>query len=331
MKTIYTSILLLTTVAATAQFGPTDSSSDTSVTFGIAETTLNLGSAGTGKYWDFSKLVVQDTSYDVSFIPTKATPGFSFFPTSNSASRSAIIKPNGTFELGSGIAFGIVSKSIAEILGFYDSENGIQTSLVKFNTPQKAGINPMAFNEQFSYIVDYVSENIIPEVGTSKTTGNGSGIVKFDATGTVLFPGSKVAVDASRYFTSETVVDTIYEVIDDEDYIVRIESKKTFYDISGNNTVKQESLNVSTHTSTTTVVFPKKLGAPPMTETVTSISYSRTTNLKEIKSFLLGVENEEVLFSKIKLYPHPSSGTVHISGIENFKQLEILNYGYTRF
>lgn len=325
MKTIYTTILLFTSLAASAQFDPTDSATDTSVTFGIAETKLNLGTAGTGKYWDFSKLVVQDTSYDVSFIPTKVTPGFSFFPTSNSASRSATITPKGTFELGSNVAFGKISKSVAEVLGAYDSENGIQTSLLKFRTPQKSGINPMAYNEQFNYIIDYVSENIIPKVGTSKTTGNGSGTVKFDATGTVLFPGSKVAVEASRFYTSETVVDTIYEVIDGENYTVRVESKNTFYDISGNNTVKQENLNISTRTSTTTILLPKNSGVEPMTETVVDISYSRRTNFREIKTFLLGVDSEEVLFSKIKFYPNPSSGTVHISGIETFKQIEVLN------
>ena len=77
MKKLYTALLLPFCFADQAQIRPGGTfTPDTTVTFSIAQTKINVGSAGQNQNWDFSKVSFIDTAISRTFIPSSSTPGF---------------------------------------------------------------------------------------------------------------------------------------------------------------------------------------------------------------------------------------------------------------
>ena len=317
MKKLYTALLLPFCFAAQAQIRPGGNfTPDTTVTFSIAQTKLNVGSAGQNQNWDFSKVTFIDTAISRTFIPNTSTLGYSLFPKANLASTAIRLLPNGVLEEDSVFGFVYHVSSFADFLGYY-YEDGGNNYEVKYNPPLRISITPFIFNDEFNYKVDAkVTSNEKNETAPYQVQ-KGSGKWKYDATGMALFPNETNPVFASRYKNTEELFDTIISLTDEYESKSYIYANNITYFVLDQKTNKSIGIGYGKYTVTNILKMP---GSNPTVNTEThydtTVVYERSTSLKEIKLLATGIDEQQEVLNVLTAYPVPSNGMVSLNSNE---------------
>ncbi len=319
MKKLYTAFLITISFAAQAQImNNGDFKPDTTVSFSIAETKLNVGNSGQNQNWDFSKVTFIDTAVSKRFIPTSSTPGFSSFPTANLASNAIRLLPNGGLEEDSIIGYLYHNSTRADLLGYYSQEeNG--NSIGKYTPPMKISVTPFAYNEELNYLVDFKVTSSMSGAEAPYHVQKGSGKWKKDATGKAFFPTKNMAAEVSRFKNTEELFDTIITTTGDVEYRVYVHTTSINYFISNNKS--DESMGISYDKYINTTWLKVGQGAPEIetgTEYDTSVIYERNTTLNELKVLATGVDNQQEALNVLTAFPVPSNGVVSL----NFNHIE---------
>lgn len=321
MKKLYTAFLITISFAAQAQImNNGDFKPDTTVSFSIAETKLNVGNPGQNQNWDFSKLSFIDTAISRTFIPTSATPGFSFFPTANLASTAIRLLPNGGLEEDNTFGYLYHNTKYADLLGYYSiEENG--SSIGKYTPPMKISVTPFAYNEELNYLVDFKVTSSMSGAEAPYHVQKGSGKWKKDATGKAFFPTKNMAAEVSRFKNTEELFDTIITTTGDIEYRVYVHTTSINYFISNNKSDESMGISYDKYVNTTWVKVGQ--GAPETetgTEYDTTVIYERNTTLKELKVLATGIDDQQEALNVLTAFPVPSTDVVSL----NSNQIEFV-------
>ncbi len=314
MKKLYTLCFLPFCFAAQAQIRPGGVlSPDTTVSFSIAQTKVNVGNAGQNQNWDFSKVTFVDTAFARTFIPNSSTPGFSLFPTANLASTVIIISANGGLESSNSVGFIHEKDTYADWLGFYSLENGQVQTIHTHIPPQRISVSPFNYNDEFSYKINAKIENF-GESAPPTFMQKGNGKTKYDAVGKIIFPNKSVAVNAARFKTTEDVFDTLVSVTEEYTYKTYVKTNNLSYTILDE--IGGESVSID-YSKITTTNFIQLTGDEPRITTEitydTSVSYDRKISLRELKTLATGIDEQQETLNILTAYPVPSTGVVSLN------------------